>query len=89
MTLFTAVQALEMALEIEKNGQKFYTEVAGKSAFLVDPDNIEQAADTVFNVLANKQLRQGMIDDGLEYVRKFSWKKAAKETLETYRKACR
>jgi rubrerythrin len=35
MTLFTAVQALEMALEIEKNGQKFYTEVAGKSA---DPE---------------------------------------------------
>jgi rubrerythrin len=35
MSLFTAVQALEMALDIEKNGETFYNEVAAKSA---DPE---------------------------------------------------
>ena len=35
MTLFTAAQAIEMALEIEKNGEMFYKEVAAKST---DPD---------------------------------------------------
>jgi rubrerythrin len=32
MTLFTAAQALEMALEIEKNGETFYREAAAKCA---------------------------------------------------------
>lgn len=35
MTLFTAAQALEMALDIEKNGQTFYNKVAAKST---DPE---------------------------------------------------
>jgi len=35
MTIFTAAQALEMALEIEKNGEMFYKEVAAKST---DPE---------------------------------------------------
>jgi rubrerythrin len=35
MTLFTAIQALEMALDVEKNGETFYNEAAAKSA---DPE---------------------------------------------------
>ena len=31
MTLFTAAQALEMAMDIEKNGETFYKEIAAKS----------------------------------------------------------
>ncbi|MDY7077677.1 MAG: ferritin family protein [Chloroflexota bacterium] len=34
MTVFTAAEALEMAMEIEKNGEIFYNEVAAKSADL-------------------------------------------------------
>jgi len=35
MTLFTAAQALEMAMDIEKNGEAYYREVAAKST---DPE---------------------------------------------------
>ena len=35
MVVFTAAEALNMALEIEKNGEVFYNEVAAKSA---DPE---------------------------------------------------
>jgi len=32
MAVFTAAEAIEMAMEIEKNGELFYNEVAAKSA---------------------------------------------------------
>ena len=83
----TVLEAMSCGCPAVVSNRASLPEVAGKSAFLVDPENIDQAADTVFNVLMNKQLRQGMIDDGLEHVKKFSWKKAARETIEAYKKA--
>jgi len=32
MAIFTAAEAIEMAMEIEKSGQVFYNEVAAESA---------------------------------------------------------
>jgi rubrerythrin len=59
MTLFTAVQALEMAMGIEKNGEAFYKEVAGKSA---DPEVKALFEDLAVQEQAHYRVFQKMLE---------------------------
>jgi len=61
-------------------------EVVGEAGMLVDPtdvDNLSYALERVFNDLT---LRDSMRQKGLAQSAKFSWHKAATETLEVYRR---
>jgi glycosyltransferase involved in cell wall biosynthesis len=61
-------------------------EIAGDAAILVEPNNIEDLAAAIERVLANTALRQGLVEKGLRRSQLFSWKKAACDTLDLYRK---
>lgn len=60
-------------------------EVMGDAALLVDPYNVEEMAQTMYRVLANRNLRYSMIDKGLWQAKKFSWERTAQETLQVYK----
>lgn len=62
-------------------------EVGGEACLYVDPYSIDDIAEKVNMFVKSESLRQEYIKKGLERVKKFSWKKAAKETLEVYAKA--
>ncbi len=62
-------------------------EISGGAAVLVDPFSVQSIADGFKNVLRSASLREDLRGRGLERVRSFSWKLAALETLETYRRA--
>jgi len=57
-------------------------EVAGKGAILVNPHNVNEIANAIENVTNNKRLRKRLVKEGYKNVKKFSWKKCAKETLK-------
>ncbi|MCK5466717.1 glycosyltransferase family 4 protein [Candidatus Parcubacteria bacterium] len=57
-------------------------EVAGDAALLVDPNNIQEIADAMNKVFSDNDLRNKMIEKGLENVEKFSWEKCARETVD-------
>jgi rubrerythrin len=59
MTLFTAVQALETAMDIEKNGQTFYNEAAAKSA---DPEVKALFEDLAIQEQAHYRVFQKMLE---------------------------
>ena len=61
-------------------------EVAGDAAVLVDPKNIEEIASGVQKILQDDNFRQSLIQKGYEQVKKFSWEKTAKDTLEVFNK---
>jgi len=61
-------------------------EVSGGAALLVNPYNYKEIAEGIYNVLNNRDLRERLIAAGLENVKKFSWSKAAKQTLELFEK---
>ena len=61
-------------------------EVAGDAAILVEPDNINDLAAAIDRVLADKTLRDNLIEKGLRRSQLFSWKQAACDTLDLYRK---
>jgi glycosyltransferase involved in cell wall biosynthesis len=59
-------------------------EVTGDAAILIDPLNIKDMTDTMYQVLNNEKLRHSMAEKGITQARKFSWEQTAKETLAVY-----
>ncbi|MCX6811869.1 MAG: glycosyltransferase family 1 protein [Candidatus Berkelbacteria bacterium] len=62
-------------------------EVCGKGALYFDPNDPEDIALKTHTLLTNNVLRQKLIERGFENVKRFSWKKMAKETLFIYKSA--
>lgn len=60
-------------------------EVAGDAALLVDPLNVDALAAALARVLQDEPLREQMRARGLAQAARFSWARAAEETLAVYR----
>ncbi|MEM7130061.1 MAG: glycosyltransferase family 1 protein [Chloroflexota bacterium] len=61
-------------------------EVAGDAALLVDPLNVDEIASAMLRLSEDEALRQKLIAAGYENVKRFSWEKAAQETLAVLEK---
>lgn len=57
-------------------------EVAGKAAFLVDPDNVAEISVGLKRLVADGVLISKLIGEGDRQLEKFDWEKAARETFE-------
>ncbi len=64
-------------------------EVAGDAALLVEPTDVDALADAMLRVSRDEPLRQRLIAAGYENVKRFSWAKAARETLAVLEEAAR
>jgi len=60
-------------------------EIAGEGARLVDPMNTEEISNAMTEFAKNESLRDEYRQKGFEQVRKFTWEKCARETLEIYK----
>lgn len=56
-------------------------EIAGDAALLVDPTDVDAIADAMLRLSRDEALRQQLIAAGYENIKRFSWEKAARETL--------
>lgn len=61
-------------------------EVAGQGALLVNPKEPEEIAQSVYSLIKNKEQRNLIIDRGFDNIKRFSWGRCAKETLEVLTK---
>ncbi len=59
-------------------------EIAGRAAVYIDPNNVESIKNGLLMAVRQRNLVQGRnrIAAGLSQVRKFTWEKAAQQTLE-------
>ncbi|MBZ1345220.1 MAG: glycosyltransferase family 4 protein, partial [Candidatus Nealsonbacteria bacterium] len=62
-------------------------EVAGDSVLYVDPYNLEEIARGMEKIVLDEKLREDLIKKGFENIKRFSWEKAAKETLKVLKEA--
>ena len=60
-------------------------EVSGGAAVLVNPHDVDDIANAMFNVINDSYLRQDLIEKGYKQVKNFSWEKCAKEIIEVFR----
>lgn len=63
-------------------------EVVGNAAVLVDTSNIDDLVDSIYQVLANDDLKRTIVKRGLERAKCFNWRICAEETLEVYKSLC-
>jgi len=59
-------------------------EVAGDAALFVDPTDIDSIADAMLRLSQDEALRQHLVEAGYINLKRFSWEKAAKETLAVF-----
>lgn len=66
-----------------------FPEIAGKAGIYFDPYSIDSITSTLKEVLHNTEKRTKLIQAGNEQLKLYSWEKSARQTEETYRKACK
>ncbi len=81
----TVLEAMKCGTPVIVSNSSSLPEVSGSAAFTVSPEDVDQIADTIYNVLINPQLRNGMIEEGEKQVKRFSWEETARKTMEVYR----
>lgn len=63
-------------------------EVAGDAAFLVDPYDVDALVKAMHEILTNEKLRKSLAKKGFRRVKKFSWERCARQTLEVFNMVC-
>lgn len=59
-------------------------EIAGKGAYLVDPESVENIAEAIKELDHNQELRKQLIETGYARAKEFKWERCAEETLNVY-----
>jgi glycosyltransferase involved in cell wall biosynthesis len=60
-------------------------ETVGSAARLVDPEDIDDLARAMLEMLSHDHVREHYAELGTNHVKKFSWEQTALKTLEVYR----
>ena len=83
----TPLEAMACATPVICSNAGSLPEVVGDAAILVPPEDEEAWAVAMHRVLSDPALQASMREKGRARSRLFSWETAARQTLETYRKA--
>ena len=60
-------------------------EVYGNAAHYFDPENVDEMAEKIKDVLTDEKLRKKLIANSKKQLKKFSWERMAKQTLDVYK----
>ncbi|TSC53489.1 MAG: Glycosyl transferase group 1 [Parcubacteria group bacterium LiPW_39] len=79
---FPPLEAMSCGVPVICSYTSSFPEVVGEAALMVDPYNFEEIAWAMKEVLTDQNLRDDLISKGIEHIKKFSWDRCARETLE-------
>lgn len=82
-----ALEAMASKLPVIISDIPVLREVCGDNVLYVDPNNPQDIAEKIKKLMSDQDLRQRLINEGLERVRQFSWRKTAAQTLQVYEEA--
>ena len=83
---FPVLEAMACACPVITSNTSSLPEVVGEAGIMVNPYDTNSLAQAMSKVLTDSELRDNMIRKGLEQARRFTWEKAAEQTLEVYNK---
>lgn len=76
------LEAQALGVPVVTSSVSSMPEVAGRGAILVDPANVEELADAIFEILDRQGLRERLISLGEENVERFHWDECARKTFK-------
>ena len=76
------LEAMQHGCPVLTSNVSSLPEAGGDAAEYFDPQDVNDIAQKIEEVIDNKALREEMVEKGYNQVKKFSWEKAAKETLK-------
>jgi glycosyltransferase involved in cell wall biosynthesis len=81
-----ALEAMSFGTPVVVSDRASLPEVVGEAGLLVNPDDPEDIARSLGRVLTEEALRAWMRERGLAQAARFTWDKAARETVAVYHK---
>jgi len=78
------LEAMSLGLPVLAARASCLPEIYGEAALYFNPYKTDDLAEKIKKIRVNKRLREELIKKGYEQVKKYSWKKTAKETLSVY-----
>jgi len=82
---FTPLEAMSCGVPVACAQCSAMPEVCGSNVLYFNPDDEEDIALKVYQILNNKSLKEKLITKGIEYTKSFSWKNAAEKYLKIIR----
>jgi glycosyltransferase involved in cell wall biosynthesis len=81
------LEAMACGLPVVVSNVASLPEVVGDAGLLVDPHDVDEITVSMWRVLNDEGLRREMRSKGLRQAARFSWERAARETLAIYQRA--
>lgn len=78
------LEAMSYGVPVLASNSSSLPEVVGDAGILVNPENPDDIADGILQLVANRSLRNQLKERGLRQAQKFSLERMAKKTLEVY-----
>ncbi|HSD98657.1 MAG TPA: glycosyltransferase family 1 protein [Patescibacteria group bacterium] len=75
------VEAMKYGTPVVTSKVSSLPEAGGDAALYVNPEDVSDIAKAMQKLLDNPKLRLELVKKGYEHIKKFSWEKSAKETL--------
>ncbi len=76
------LEAMKYGCPVLTSNVSSLPEAGGDAALYFNPQGVEDIAKNLESIIQNPELRKELIKKGYEQVKKFSWEKTAKETLQ-------
>lgn len=80
------LEAMACGCPVIASNQSSIPEVCGDSALLFDPFNPEELAEKILLLTNDSNLRNKLVEKGLERVKVFSWEEAAEKHIEVFKR---
>lgn len=78
------LDAFSCGLPVITSNVSAMPETGGDACLYVDPYDVSDIRKKLLEGMENEKIRKDLIDGGFKQVKKFSWEKCAKETLNVY-----
>lgn len=76
------LEAMKQSCPVITSNISSLPEAGGDAALYVDPEDVDDIAKKITELVSSEKLRKELIEKGKAQVKKFSWEKTARETLE-------
>ena len=81
------IEAMACGVPVVASNAGSLPEVLGDAGLQFDPYSVDDIANRMYQVLSSTTLKEELVSRGLKRARNFSWEKAARETVEVFKKA--